>query len=313
MSSGCVSNWTLLKHNWPNRKTVTYTSLTAVAVFAPYLVKEEGIEVPLSSEPAFSVSLPPRWQPGLDSRPTLKRRQDSNELARPHTVKQQKVHTYLVRARACSKCQLPECLLLTQWHSSLVHRGWCRWKEQEWFFYTTTIQRVLLTWGVCWHPKRFDLERTGERDYSWMRVERGGGMIKSAFSSPERETAFLQRCCTLEEVNQPSKYMTSSACTINIVCRTKATGNPELDSWQVDVVHAKEIVVDHKLEWKWYVGLVRLQDLVHHCSSQEQVSKPNIDECCSPNLILMTRLSVEFVAVETIITSLWVLGWSSKF
>lgn len=50
---------------------------------------------------------------------------------------------------------------------------------------------------------------------------------------------------------------------------TKGTGNPESDSTDVDVVHSIQVMIHHKLEVEWNVGLMRLQDLIHHRPSQQ--------------------------------------------
>ena len=54
---------------------------------------------------------------------------------------------------------------------------------------------------------------------------------------------------------------------------TKGTGNPESDSTDVDVVHSIQVMIHHELEVEWNVGLVWLQDLIHHCPSQQQLSQ----------------------------------------
>lgn len=54
---------------------------------------------------------------------------------------------------------------------------------------------------------------------------------------------------------------------------TKGTGNSESDSTDMDVVHSIQVMIHHKLEVEWNMGLVRLQHLIHHCPSQQQLSQ----------------------------------------
>ena len=40
------------------------------------------------------------------------------------------------------------------------------------------------------------------------------------------------------------------------------------------MTHPEQVVVDHKLEDKWHVRLVRLQHLSHHCPGNQQLRQP---------------------------------------
>ena len=99
-------------------------------------------------------------------------------------------------------------------------------------------------------------ERRGELRDRLLLFQEGDDLISEVLSSAPAHNKMQDQLSVLAE------------------CHTKSTANSELDCRQVDVVHAKQVVVNHELEGERNVRLMRLEDLVHHCSRQQQISQP---------------------------------------